>query len=73
MSWLELPPTAWFAVAFAVAVLLVDAPMGLVGRLAMIVLLGGSLVVVHGLSRRTIWSPYYKITTIRKGRRRSWR
>ena len=52
MSWLELPPTAWFAVAFAVAVLLVDAPMGLVGRLAMIVLLGGSLVVVHGLSRR---------------------
>ena len=46
MSWLELPPTAWFAVAFAVAVLLVDAPMGLVGRLAMIVLLGGSLIVV---------------------------
>ena len=52
MSWFELPPTAWFAVAFAVAVLLVDAPMGLVGRLAMIVLLGGSLVVVHGLSRQ---------------------
>src|SRR6187402_2317768 len=36
MSWFEMPPTAWFAVAFAVAVLLVDAPMGLVGRLAMI-------------------------------------
>jgi SAM-dependent methyltransferase len=67
MSWLELPPTAWFAVAFAVAVLLVDAPMGLVGRLAMIVLLGTSLVVVHGLSRRTIWSPYYKITTYQEG------
>jgi len=67
MSWLELPPTAWFAVAFAVAVLLVDAPMGLVGRLAMIVLLGGSLLVVHGLSRRTTWSPYYKITTITEG------
>ena len=67
MSWLELPPTAWFAVAFAVAVLLVDAPMGLVGRLAMIVLLGGSLVVVHGLSRNTTWSPYYKITTIQEG------
>ncbi len=67
MSWFELPPTAWFAVAFAVAVLLVDAPMGLVGRLAMIVLLGGSLVVVHGLSRHTTWSPYYKITTIQEG------
>ncbi|HTH04401.1 MAG TPA: hypothetical protein VL916_00970, partial [Ilumatobacteraceae bacterium] len=67
MSWFEMPPTAWFAVAFAVAVLLVDAPMGLVGRLAMIVLLGGSLVVVHGLSRRTTWSPYYKITTIQEG------
>ena len=47
--------------------LLVDAPMGLVGRLAMIVLLGGSLVVVHGLSRRTTWSPDYKITTIQEG------
>src|SRR5262245_35475279 len=67
MSWLELPPTAWFAVAFAVAVLLVDAPMGLLGRLAMIVLLGASLVVVHGLSRNTIWSPYYKITTLQEG------
>jgi SAM-dependent methyltransferase len=67
MSWLELPPTAWFAVAFAVAVLLVDAPMGLVGRLAMIVLLGASLLVVHGMSRRTIWSPYYKITTYQEG------
>lgn len=67
MSWFELPPTAWFAVAFAVAVLLVDAPMGLVGRLAMIVLLGASLVVVHGLSKNTIWSPYYKITTLQEG------
>jgi len=67
MSWFELPPTAWFAVAFAVAVLLVDTPMGLVGRLAMIVLLGGSLMVVHSLSRHTIWSPYYKITTIQEG------
>jgi SAM-dependent methyltransferase len=67
MSWLELPPTAWFAVAFAAAVLLVDAPMGLIGRLAMIVLLGGSLIVVHGLSRNTIWSPYYKITTYQSG------
>ena len=67
MSWLELPPTAWFAVAFAVAVLLVEAPMGLIGRLAMIVLLGSSLIVVHGLSRNTIWSPYYKITTLQEG------
>ena len=67
MSWLELPPTAWFAAAFAVAVLLVDAPMGLIGRLAMIVLLGASLIVVHNLSRHTIWSPYYKITTYQEG------
>jgi SAM-dependent methyltransferase len=50
-----------------VAVLLVDAPMGLIGRLAMIVLLGASLVVVHGLSKNTIWSPYYKITTLQEG------
>jgi SAM-dependent methyltransferase len=68
MSWLELPPVAWFAVAFAVAALLVDAPMGLVGRLAVIVLLGASLVIVHGLSKNTIWSPYYKITTIQEGK-----
>jgi predicted membrane-bound spermidine synthase len=68
MSWLELPPTAWFAVAFAAAALLVDAPMGLIGRLGMIVLLGASLVAVHGLSANTIWSPYYKITTLQEGK-----
>src|SRR5688572_4255012 len=68
MSWFELPPTAWFAVAFAVAALLVDAPVGLIGRLAVIVLLGASLVVVHGLSTNTIWSPYYKITTLQEGK-----
>jgi SAM-dependent methyltransferase len=67
MSWLELPPAAWFAMAFAVAALIVDAPVGLVGRLGMIVLLGASLVVVHGLSANTIWSPYYKITTLQEG------
>jgi SAM-dependent methyltransferase len=67
MSWFELPPTAWFAVAFAVAALLVDTPMGLTGRLAVILLLGASLVIVHQMSKNTIWSPYYKITTVKDG------
>ena len=61
MSYLELPPTAWFGLAFALAVpfILDLKPVFAAVNMA---LLAGSLVLVHLMSQGTIWSPYYKIT-----------
>jgi SAM-dependent methyltransferase len=61
MSWLELPPTAWFGLAFALAVPFV---LDLRPWLAAVNLgmLAVSLVLVHMMAAGTIWSPYYKIT-----------
>jgi hypothetical protein len=61
MSYLELPPTAWFGLAFALAVpFILD--LKPVFAAVNIALLAGSLVLVHLMSLGTIWSPYYKIT-----------
>ena len=61
VSWLELPPSAWFAVAFAASL-----PFVLEERRAIavvnVVLLVASLVVVHQMERGSLWSPYYRIT-----------
>jgi SAM-dependent methyltransferase len=66
ISFLQLPPAVWFGVAFAAAVpFLFERPkwVAAVG----VVLLGGSLVLVHQMSGSTLWSPYYKITTSQEG------
>jgi spermidine synthase len=61
MSWLELPPTAWFGLAFVLAgPFLLD--LKPVFAAINIALLATSLLLVHVMSRGTIWSPYYKIT-----------
>jgi SAM-dependent methyltransferase len=80
ISWLELSPVVWFAVAFAAALPLLltadDAadtagPTG--GRLSLplaavqVLLLAGTLVLVYGMARGAIWSPYYKITVSQQG------
>jgi len=61
VSWMELPPVAWFAVASAAAV-----PFLLEGRrvvaVANIALLVVSLVLVRQMERGSLWSPYYRIT-----------
>jgi SAM-dependent methyltransferase len=81
ISWLELPPTTWFAVAFAAAVPLLftsesradgvpDVPSrgpSMVIGAVNLVLLAGSLVLVHTMARGAIWSPYYKITVSHQG------
>jgi predicted membrane-bound spermidine synthase len=81
ISWLELPPDMWFAVAFAAAVPLLvtsesraDRPAAVPARgpsMALVavnvVLLAGSLVLVHAMARGAIWSPYYKITVSHQG------
>ena len=81
ISWLELAPTMWFAIAFAAAVPLLlmpesrtdGAPEIPARRPSMavvavnLVLLTGSLVLVHNMARGAIWSPYYKITVSKQG------
>ena len=81
MSWLELPPTAWFAIAFAAAVPLLLAPESTAPALSAgrvrsvskaavainLVLLSGSIVLVQTMARGAIWSPYYKITVSQEG------
>jgi spermine/spermidine synthase len=81
ISWLELSPTMWFAIAFAAAVPLLSMPesrvdgtsetparrpaMAMVG--VNLLLLAGSLVLVYSMARGAIWSPYYKITVSQQG------
>src|SRR4051794_31290775 len=81
ISWLELPPATWFGIAFAAAVPLLltheastesaAPPVSRGPSLAIVavnlVLLVGSLAVVHMMARGAIWSPYYKITVSQQG------
>jgi len=75
ISWLELKPAAWFGVAFVSALpLITTAEPGIPGRAPgpvwtaiAIVLLGGSLELIHVMGRNAYWSPYYKITVIQQG------
>ena len=67
MSWQELTPTYWFALAFVAAVPLIASDFGSSagGRIRGSIngaVLGIALVMVHTLSGGAIWSPYYKIT-----------
>ena len=61
VSFLQLPPVAWFAIAATAS-----APFVLPGRRAIALLnaglLAASLVVVHQMERGSLWSPYYRIT-----------
>src|SRR6266542_4037520 len=81
ISWLELPPVVWFGIASAAALpLLLTPEVPVDGRTAVpvrrpprglatvnIVLLIVSLVLVYGIARGAIWSPYYKITVSHTG------
>jgi spermidine synthase len=66
VSWLELPPVAWFAVAFAAALPLLLEKGGY-PFFANAALLIASLVVVHQMERGSLWSPYYRITLFQDG------
>jgi SAM-dependent methyltransferase len=74
MSWLELAPPVWFGLAFAAALpLLFTADPGASRRPAAaslavsLLLLAGTLGVVHTMARGAIWSPYYKVTVGQDG------
>src|SRR5471032_2928838 len=61
VSWLELPPSVWFGVAAAAALPFVVQDRRLVAGLN-VVLLAGSLAIVHRMEAGSLWSPYYRIT-----------
>jgi len=61
VSWLELPPSVWFSVAAAAALPFVVQDRRLVA-VANLVLLAGSLAIVHRMEGGSLWSPYYRIT-----------
>jgi spermidine synthase len=66
LSWLELPPVAWFGVAFAAALPFVvenRRPLALVN----VALLALSLLMVYRMERGSLWSPYYRITLLQDG------
>jgi hypothetical protein len=61
VSWLELPPSVWFGVAAAAALPFVVQDRRLVAAVN-VVLLAGSLAIVHRMEVGSLWSPYYRIT-----------
>jgi SAM-dependent methyltransferase len=66
VSALQLPPVAWFGLAFVAAVpFLIEQPR--VWAATGLVCLAVSLGVAHRLSGDTLWSPYYKITAHTEG------
>ena len=72
MSWRELPPTWWFGLAFAAALVLIafefaKTPAGILRAAINVALLAFTLVMVHRVSGGAIWSPYYKITVVNRG------
>ncbi|OLD22087.1 MAG: hypothetical protein AUJ01_01035 [Acidobacteria bacterium 13_1_40CM_3_65_5] len=60
MSWLQVPPVAWFAVAFAAALPFLFESRRPIAILN-IALLAFALVIVQRMERGSLWSPYYKI------------
>jgi SAM-dependent methyltransferase len=73
LSWLELPPAAWWTLAAAAAVpLLLTAEPGLprprpAATVVNVLLLCASIGLVHVMARGTLWSPYYKIGVHQEG------
>lgn len=61
VSWLELPPVAWFGIAAAASLPFIGQGRRLVAILN-VGLLAASLAVVHHMERGSLWSPYYRIT-----------
>jgi hypothetical protein len=61
VSWLELPPLVWFAVASAAALPFVWGSPRLIAA-GNIALLMASLLVVYRMQSGSLWSPYYRIT-----------
>lgn len=57
VSWLELPPGAWFATAALAATPLLSRRAAVISLL----LLAAAVFLVHRMSGDSLWSPYYRI------------
>jgi spermidine synthase len=66
MSWRQVPPVAWFAVAFAAALPFVIERRGLVAP-ANVALLAVALGLVWRMEGASLWSPYYRINVVENG------
>src|SRR5919106_5056171 len=66
MSWLQAPPSAWFAVAFAAALPFVIERRRVVA-LANVALLAAALALVWRMEGQSLWSPYYRINVLQDG------
>jgi hypothetical protein len=66
MSWLQVPPVAWFAVAFATALPFLVERRGAVA-LANVGLLACALGLVWKMQGTSLWSPYYRIDVFENG------
>src|SRR5262245_57356824 len=61
VSWLELPPAAWFGLVAAAALpFVVSGPAW--SKAVNVALLAAMLVVVYRMQGGSLWSPYYRIT-----------
>jgi spermidine synthase len=61
VSWFELPPSLWFGVAAATALPFVVQDRRWIAAVN-VLLLAGSLAIVHRMEIGSLWSPYYRIT-----------
>ena len=61
VSWLELPPSVWFGVAATAALPFLVQDRRWIA-VVNVILLAGSLAVVHRMEAGSLWSPYYRIT-----------
>jgi SAM-dependent methyltransferase len=66
MSWLQVPPIAWFVVAFATALPFVIERRGAIA-FANVGLLACALGLVWRMEGASLWSPYYRIDVVEKG------
>jgi hypothetical protein len=61
VSYFELPPSVWFGVAVVAALPFVVQDRRWIAAVN-VVLLAGSLAIVHRMEIGSLWSPYYRIT-----------
>src|SRR5947207_7243242 len=66
LSWLQVPPVAWFAVAFATALPFLVERRGAVAMIN-VGLLAGALGLVWKMQGGSLWSPYYRIDVVENG------
>jgi len=67
VSWLELPPAAWFGVAAVAALPLLWKSRSNAGVALGIAFLGATIVLVYRMEGGSLWSPYYRITLSQDG------